>query len=83
MAGYDGQPAKGVNGTVDFDGSFITIRRKGGVARLTVGKGDKRIPLASISSVQWKEPGAFVNGFMQYLNAWRGGAPVPVRTPDL
>ena len=49
--------AKGHNGQVAFDGDFVTINRKGFFARTSVGKGDKRIPVASIAAVQWKEPG--------------------------
>jgi hypothetical protein len=58
--------AKGQNGTVTFDGNFITIDRKGGLARLTVGKGEKRIPITSVTAVQWKPPGGLVNGFIQF-----------------
>lgn len=61
--------AKGINGEVDFDGQFVTIRRKGGLARMSMGKGEKRIPLASITAVQWKEPGVLVNGFIQFTLA--------------
>ncbi len=35
--------AKGYNGQASFDGRFITITRKGFVARGSVGKGEKRI----------------------------------------
>jgi hypothetical protein len=58
--------AKGVNGQVTFDGSFVTITRKGFAARATVGKGEKRIPVASIAAVQWKAPGAMTRGFIQF-----------------
>jgi hypothetical protein len=58
--------AKGHNGTVKFDGNFVTISRTGALARMSVGKGDKRIPVASISAVQWKPPGAVMNGFIQF-----------------
>ena len=61
-----GTEAKGRNGTVVFDGNFVTIMRKGVMARATVGKGEKRIPLASISAVQLKPAGAVVNGFIQF-----------------
>ncbi|TEX51624.1 MAG: hypothetical protein B7C55_04625 [Actinomycetales bacterium mxb001] len=61
-----GTPLKGVNGTVVFDGHFVSITRKGFIARATVGKGEKRIPLASITAVQWKPPGMMVNGFIQF-----------------
>jgi hypothetical protein len=58
--------ARGRNGVVSFDGHFVTINRKGFLARATVGKGEKRIPLASISGVQFKPAGAMVNGFIQF-----------------
>ena len=57
---------KGHNGTVTFDGNFVTIVRKGGLARITVGKGDKRIPLHSVTSVQIKPAGAMVNGYIEF-----------------
>jgi hypothetical protein len=58
--------AKGHNGTISFDGDFITIHRKGVLARLTVGKGDKRFPISSVTSVQWKPPGIAMNGFISF-----------------
>jgi tetratricopeptide (TPR) repeat protein len=67
MLGPQSQPvdvhAKGHNGQVHFDGVYVTITRKGFLARTSVGKGEKRIPLTAISAVQWKPPGALVNGF--------------------
>jgi hypothetical protein len=57
---------KGHNGTVVWDGTFVTIRRKGFLARATIGKGEKRIPVGSITAVQWKPAGALVNGFIQF-----------------
>lgn len=56
---------RGQTGTVTFDGTYVTITRTG-LARLTVGKGDKRIPVGSITAVQWKPAGALVNGFIQF-----------------
>lgn len=58
--------AKGHNGTVTFDGTFVTITRRGALARLTVGKGEKRFPVRNITSVQWKPPGAMVNGYIEF-----------------
>lgn len=55
----------GYGGTVSFDGHFVTIRRKG-LGRLVVGKGEKRIPLGSITSVQLKPAGPVMNGFIQF-----------------
>ncbi|WP_423918857.1 DUF4429 domain-containing protein [Candidatus Poriferisodalis sp.] len=57
--------ARGHNGTMLFDGAFVTIQRKGFLARSTVGKGNKRIPVSSIAAIQVKPPGAMVNGFVQ------------------
>lgn len=57
--------AKGVNGTVSFDGQFVTIARSGLMARATVGKGDKRIPVSSITAVQWK-PAGLMNGYIEF-----------------
>ncbi len=58
--------ARGHNGHVAFDGDYVHIQRKGFLARATAGKGDKRIPITSITAVQWKPAGAFVNGFLQF-----------------
>lgn len=58
--------ARGQNGTVTFDGAFVTISRTGALARMTIGKGEKRLPIGSITAVQWKKPGALVNGFIAF-----------------
>lgn len=58
--------AKGRNGTVTFDGSMVTITRSGLVARGTIGQGVKRIPLRSISAVQWKPASSLVYGFISF-----------------
>jgi hypothetical protein len=60
--------AEGWGGQVWFDGLVVTIQRKGFVARATVGKGEKRIPISSIVAVQWK-PAGVVNGFIQFTIA--------------
>jgi hypothetical protein len=65
--------ANGHNGQVEFDGTYVTITRKGFLARASVGKGEKRIPLGAINSVQWKPPGALVNGYIQFETAGGGG----------
>lgn len=49
--------AKGTNGTITFDGRVITIDRKGFIARSTVGKGTKAIPVTNVIAVQWKPAG--------------------------
>jgi len=58
--------ASGHNGTVTFDGRAISIIRSGFLARATLGKGEKRIPLASISAVQFKPAGPIVNGYIEF-----------------
>ena len=58
--------ARGVNGTVSFDGRFVTISRSGFLARTTIGKGDKRIPASRIGSVQWKPAGIAVSGYIEF-----------------
>ena len=57
---------KGFNGTVRFDGEMITISRKGLLARSSVGKGEKHIPLGQLTAVQFKPAGPLVNGFIQF-----------------
>src|SRR5262245_58161490 len=61
--------AKGHNGQVTFDGNFVTITRKGFLGRASVGKGEKRLPVATITSVQWKPPGSMVNGYISFTVA--------------
>lgn len=58
--------AKGTGGQIHFDGQYVTITRKGFLARSMVGKGEKRLHVAQISAVQWKPAGAIVNGFIQF-----------------
>jgi len=54
---------KGVNGTIIFDGTWVTIDRTRGIlARGTVGKGEKKIALTQITSVRWKAPSAMMRG---------------------
>ena len=58
--------AKGYNGQVSFDGRFVTISRSGFIARSTVGKGEKRIPIKSLTAVQWKPATHMVRGYIQF-----------------
>jgi hypothetical protein len=58
--------AQGHNGTVLFDGDFVTLQRKGFLARMSVGKGEKHIPLRSINAVQIKPAGPMMNGFIEF-----------------
>lgn len=58
---------KGLNGQVDFDGASIVISRKGGMALLSQGlKGDKKIPVGNITSVQFKTANLLTNGYIQF-----------------
>jgi hypothetical protein len=58
--------ASGYNGQVTIDGEFLVISRKGLGAKLYQGlKGDKRIPISSITSVQLREP-KVTDGFIQF-----------------
>jgi hypothetical protein len=57
---------KGYNGQVSFDGQYVTITRRGFLARTSVGKGEKRLHVGQISAVQWKPAGAMINGFIQF-----------------
>jgi hypothetical protein len=56
---------KGYNGQVIFDGNSLTITRKG-LGRITVGKGQIRIPISSVTAVRWKPAGPLVNGYIHF-----------------
>jgi hypothetical protein len=58
--------AAGYTGQIDFDGTFVTITRRGFTARTSVGKGAKRIPLVSITAVQMKPAGPVAHGFIEF-----------------
>jgi hypothetical protein len=57
---------KGVNGQIRIDGDWLTIERKGFRGRIGHSKGDRRIPLASITAVQMRPAGTFANGFIRF-----------------
>lgn len=58
---------KGINGTIIFDGTWVTIdRTKGILARSTVGKGEKKIALTQITSVRWKQPSKMIRGYIGF-----------------
>lgn len=61
--------AKGHTGQIIFDGAAVTILRKGFLARATVGKGEKIIPISSISAIDWKPAGGVTNGFIGFTIA--------------
>jgi len=59
--------ASGHNGQISFDGDFLVISRKGLLAKVYQGaKGDKRVPLTSITSVQLREPKLGTDGYIQF-----------------
>lgn len=58
--------AKGQTGTLIFDGKLVTIQRKGFLAATTQGRGEKRIPVQSISAVQFKPAGRVTQGFISF-----------------
>jgi hypothetical protein len=61
--------ANGHNGQIGFDGQFVTITRRGFLARASVGKGDTRIHISQIAAVEWKPAGPLVNGFIRFAAA--------------
>ncbi len=59
--------AKGRNGaTVIFDGTTVTISRKGFLGAMTAGNGDKRVPVRMITAVQYKPASAMIYGYIQF-----------------
>lgn len=57
--------AKGHTGTVVFEGKLVTIKRDG-LGRVAQGRGDKVIPLRSLTAVQLKPAGLLSNGFIEF-----------------
>lgn len=59
--------AKGLGGQLILDENFVTIARKGALAAMGGGmaRGEKRIPIGSITAVQFKKPGGR-NGYIQF-----------------
>lgn len=70
--------ADGSNGSVELAGDSIIIRRKGFANVLTQGvQGDKRVPLKSITAVQFRSAGSMMAGLIQFSilggREFRGG----------
>ncbi|GAA4626870.1 hypothetical protein GCM10023196_036880 [Actinoallomurus vinaceus] len=62
--------AHGANGQLYFDGATVTLTRRGFMARSQVGGGEQRIPLTSISAVNWKPASKIgINGYIQFTVA--------------
>lgn len=58
--------ATGIAGQIEADESFLTIKRDGMRAKINHGaKGDKRIPISSISAVQFKA-NRLTTGYIQF-----------------
>lgn len=75
--------AKGHAGaTVTFDGERITIERKGFLARMSVGAGERTIPLAALSAVEWDEPTMLRNGSIKFVHDGRAAAGNIAQDPD-
>jgi len=58
--------AKGGNGQLSFDGYWVEITRRGFFARVTVGKGDKRFPITSITAIRFRPGTLITKGFVQF-----------------
>ena len=62
-----GLHADGVNGEIHYGDGIILITRKGGLASVTMmGRGEKAIGVDKVTSVQFKEPGPVLNGYIQF-----------------
>ena len=57
--------AQGNNGRITLDGDWLTIEREG-FGRAGHSKGDRRIPLASITAVELRQARVFTNGFIRF-----------------
>src|SRR5713101_6539517 len=70
--------AKGLDGQLTLDGDWLTISRKGGLAKLGHGlAGEKRVPVGNITAVRLKTAG-FTSGYLQIsmmgsVDARKGG----------
>jgi len=59
--------AQGQGGALDVYDEKIVIRRKGVLAFLNHGmKGDKEVPISKITSIQFKQAGTIINGYIQF-----------------
>ncbi len=58
--------AKGVGGSISFDGKMITLRHKGLLSLGTVGLvPEKQIPVEKVTGIQFK-PAGLINGYIQF-----------------
>lgn len=73
--------AVGVNGQVELMDGAIRITREGMIAKASfMGHGEKVIKFSSISSVQFKAPSLFANGFIHFV--FSGGETLGGSTVD-
>lgn len=61
--------AEGKTGDLAFDGSVVELRRTRSYAVTGIAKGVKRVPLTSVSALQWKPASSFTNGYVQVVFA--------------
>lgn len=58
---------QGIGGAIELFDDRLVIHRKGVMAFLGHGlKGEKSIPYASVTAVQFKKSGLFTNGYIQF-----------------
>src|SRR5947208_1843783 len=55
-----------VGASAAFDGHFVTLRRKG-FSRTVVGKGERRIHVSNIVTVEFKPAGLMTDGFIRFV----------------
>lgn len=61
--------AKGVGGSIEYDGTYVILKHKGLLSVMTVGVvPGKKIPIRNILSVQFKAAG-LLNGYIQFSTA--------------
>lgn len=60
------KPIVGVTGQVTFNGEFVIIDRRKRRAKRTIGKGEKRIAISSITAVAWKPATHLSPGSIQF-----------------
>ncbi|MEG0696260.1 NINE protein [Algoriella sp.] len=57
----------GIGGQITLTSKRVIIKRQGLLAKASHGyKGDKEIPMKSITAIQFKAPGSVTNGYIQF-----------------
>lgn len=57
--------ANGTNGSIHFDGRFVTIKPKRGLTGMLSGRSEVRVPLKSISQMEWSGASALKSGYVR------------------